>query len=356
MVNVLLGAFALFVSCNKGGSDVAEEGIFAEIQTSKGTIIVKLEYEKTPITVANFISLAEGTSTFVKDEYKGKPFYNGLKFHRVIADFMIQGGCPLGIGNGEPGYMFADEITDLKHNRAGTLSMANSGPATNGSQFFITHKNTDWLDGKHTVFGYVTNGQEVVDAIEQDDVIQKITIVRKGKKAKSFDAVKTFSEYFKKEAEAKREAQAKTEKVKSQKKELFASSKAKATKTKSGLEYVIIEKGGKIKPTQDQDVFVSYSGYFEDGSLFDTSDAETAKAYGTYNPQKGQANGYQPFPYKLSNRTGLIPGFLEGIEQLNFGDKAILYIPAHLGYGERGMGSVPANSNLIFEVQLLEKQ
>jgi len=354
-MNVLFSAFALFVSCNKVQSDLAEEGIFAEIQTSKGTITVKLEYEKTPITVANFISLAEGTNTFVKDEFKGKPFYNGLKFHRVIADFMIQGGCPLGNGMGEPGYKFADEITDLKHHRAGTLSMANSGPATNGSQFFITHKDTSWLDGKHTVFGYVTQGQDIVNAIAQDDVIQKITIIRKGRKAESFDAVKTFSEYFKKEADAKREAQAKTEKIKAEKRQLFDSSRTKATKTKSGLAYVIIEKGGRIKPTQDQDVFVNYSGYLEDGSLFDTSNAEISKAYGTHDPQREQAGGYQPFPYKLSNKTGLIPGFLEGLEQLNFGDKAILYIPAHLGYGERGMGTIPPNSNLVFEVQLQEK-
>jgi len=355
MVNVLFGAFALFVSCNKNQSNVAEEGIFAEIQTSKGTITVKLEYEKTPITVANFVTLAEGTNPFVKDELKGKPFYNRLKFHRVIADFMIQGGCPLGNGTGDPGYKFADEITDLKHDRPGTLSMANSGPATNGSQFFITHKATPWLDGKHTVFGYVTNGQDVIDDIAQDDVIQKITIVRKGKKAESFDAIKVFSEYFKKEAQAKKEAAEKTEKIKAEKKRFFDSSRNKTTKTKSGLEYVIIEKGGRIKPTQEQDVFVSYSGYLEDGSLFDTSNSETAKAYGTYDSQRGQANGYQPFPYKLSNKTGLIPGFLEGIEQLNFGDKAILYIPVHLGYGERGMGPIPPNSNLIFEVQLLEK-
>jgi len=356
-MNVLFSAFALFLSCNKVSSEVAEteEGIFAEIQTSKGIIVVKLEYEKTPVTVANFISLAEGTNTFVRDEFKGKPFYNGLKFHRVIADFMIQGGCPLGTGAGEPGYKFADEITDLKHHRAGTLSMANSGPASNGSQFFITHKDTPWLDGKHTVFGYVTQGQDVVNAIAQDDLIQKITIVRKGKKAKKFDAVKTFSEHFKKEADAKKEAEAKAEKVKAEKRKLFESSRVNAFKTKSGLEYVVIQKGGKIKPTQDQDVFVSYSGFFEDGSLFDTSDVETAKAYGTYEPQREQAGGYRPFPYKLSNKTGLIPGFLEGLEQLNFGDKALLYIPAHLGYGERGMGPIPANTNLVFEVQLLEK-
>src|SRR5690554_531311 len=351
MTNLLLGAIALLFSCADNQSS-QEEGIFADIQTNKGTITVELEYEKTPITVANFISLAEGNNPFVKQEIKGKRYYDGLKFHRVIADFMIQGGCPEGTGRGEPGYKFIDEITDMKHHRAGTLSMANSGPTTNGSQFFITHKDTPWLDGKHTVFGYVTQGQDIVNKIQQNDVIEKITIVRKGKKAEKFDAVKVFSDYFKKEAEAQKELKAKSAKQKAEKQAFLELNKSKAIKTKSGLSYIIIEKGSKIKPTQDQTVFVNYSGFLEDGTLFDSTDPEVAKAFGMFNPQRP----YQPFPYQLSNKTGLIPGFLEGLEQLNFGDKALLYIPAYLGYGERGQGPIPPNSNLIFEVQLLEKQ
>ena len=162
---------------SKPTSTQTDQGIFADIETSKGTISIQLEYQKTPVTVANFISLAEGTNTYVADEkLKGKPFYNGLKFHRVIPDFMIQGGDPAGNGSGGPGYAFKDEIVaDLKHNRPGILSMANSGPKTNGSQFFITHKETAWLDGKHTVFGNVIKGQDVVNAIKQDDIINKIT-------------------------------------------------------------------------------------------------------------------------------------------------------------------------------------
>ena len=351
MTNLLLGAVALLFSCTDNQSNQGD-GIYADIQTNKGTITVELAYEKTPITVANFIALAEGTNPFVKEQFKGKRYYDGLKFHRVIADFMIQGGCPNGTGAGEPGYKFIDEITDLKHHRAGTLSMANSGPTTNGSQFFITHKDTPWLDGKHTVFGYVTKGQEIVNEIKQNDVIEKITIIRKGKNAEKFDAVKVFSNYFKKEAEAKKELEAKSEKLKSEKLAFLELNKAKVTKTKSGLEYVIIEKGSKIKPTQEQTVFVNYSGFLEDGTLFDTSDTETAKAYGVFNPQRP----YQPFPYQLSNKTGLIPGFLEGLEQLNIGDVALLYIPSYLGYGERGQGPIPPNSNIIFQVQLLEKQ
>jgi peptidylprolyl isomerase len=140
------------------------------------------------MTVANFVGLAEGK---VKNTAKpeGTPYYDGIKFHRVIPDFMIQGGDPNGTGSGGPGYAFADEIhPDLKHTRPGTLSMANAGPATNGSQFFITHKATDWLDGKHAVFGYVTEGQDVVNAIAQGDVIEKVTIEAVGKDAKNFDA------------------------------------------------------------------------------------------------------------------------------------------------------------------------
>ncbi len=178
-------------------SKPVEEGIFANILTNKGTIVVQLEYKKTPVTVANFIALAEGKNTFVTNEkLKGKPFYDGLKFHRVIKDFMIQGGDPKGNGTGGPEYTFKDEFTDLKFDKGGILAMANSGPATNGSQFFITHKDTPWLDGKHTIFGHVTQGMAIVNAIAQDDLILKITITRKGTLAKAFDAPKVFSTYF----------------------------------------------------------------------------------------------------------------------------------------------------------------
>jgi peptidylprolyl isomerase len=165
------------------------DGLYAKIKTNKGLITLKLEYEKAPMTVANFVALAEGKmKNTAKPE--GTPYFDGLKFHRVIADFMIQGGDPTGTGAGGPGYAFADEIhPDLKHNRAGTLSMANAGPATNGSQFFITHKDTPWLDGRHAVFGYVVSGQDVVNAIAQNDVMETVRIERVGKAAKAWDAV-----------------------------------------------------------------------------------------------------------------------------------------------------------------------
>lgn len=341
-----------------------EDGIFAQIETTKGRITLKLEYQKTPITVANFISLAEGTNPFVNPKYKGKPFFTGLKFHRVIKDFMIQGGDPLGNGSGDPGYKFKDEFNpDLKHSSGGILSMANSGPGTNGSQFFITHKETPWLDGKHTIFGRVTSGMDVVNAIVQDDVIMEVKIIRNGGEAKKFDAAKTFSDYYSNkdndekkqiaiEAEKKRALDAQFAPVKAQKMAELAKVRAKSTKTESGLEYAI-QKGTGAKPTAT--VYVHYSGYFEDGSLFASSHEDVNKLYGKYDANFAAQNAYQPFPFDINNKGGLVPGFLEGLKLMSFGDKATFFIPAKIGYAERGNGNViPPNTNLIFEVELLE--
>ncbi len=368
---------------------VVLEGIFAEIYTNKGKIALQLEFQKTPITVANFITLAEGKNEFVTNDRKGKPYYDGLKFHRVIPNFMIQGGCPLGTGAGDPGYRFKDEFdASLKHNKPGIFSMANSGPATNGSQFFITHKDTPWLDNKHSIFGHVIEGQKVVDAIVQEDVIEKVIIIRKGKLAKNFNAEKVFSEYMKmkpeldkieaEEARIKAEAAAKLEAEKRQKeaeakaiadKEMkeklgpllaakvaeLAALKAKTTTTASGLQYSILQKGTGVKPAEGKDIYVHYAGYFEDGTLFDSSYEAINKMYGKFDQNRANQNGYQPFPFKYGSKGGLIPGFLEGINNMNFNDKAIFFIPAALGYGERGAGNViPPNSNIIFEVEILE--
>ena len=385
----LTATISLAQTKNAKPKPVVLEGIFAEIYTNKGKIALQLEFQKTPITVANFITLAEGKNDYVTNDRKGKRYYDGLKFHRVIANFMIQGGCPLGTGAGDPGYKFKDEFDpSLKHDKPGILSMANSGPATNGSQFFITHKDTPWLNNKHSIFGHVIEGQKVVDAIAHDDVIEKVVIVRKGKLAKNFNAEKVFSEYMKikpeldkKEAEENRikaEANAKLEAERKQKeaeakaiadKEMkeklgpllaakvaeLAALKAKTTTTASGLQYSILQKGTGVKPAEGKDIYVHYAGYLEDGTLFDSSYEAINKMYGKFDQNRANQNGYQPFPFKYGSKGGLIPGFLEGINNMNFNDKAIFFIPANLGYGERGAGNViPPNSNIIFEVEILE--
>lgn len=309
-----------------------QEGIFAEINTTKGKIVTILEYKKTPITVANFISLAEGKNPKVTEKYKGKPFYDGLKFHRVVADFMIQGGDPEGNGMGGPGYKFVDEIVaDLKHSSKGILSMANAGPATNGSQFFITHKATSHLDGRHTVFGHVVSGQEVVDKIVQDDVILSVKIVRIGKEAKNFNAVAVFNDYF-----AKKEA---AEKIEAEKlrvaKENALKEFANAGTTPSGLKYIVLQEGTGNKPLATSNVKVHYTGMFLDGKVFDSS------------VQRGQ-----PIDFGLNQ---VIKGWIEGVQLMPEGSKYKFYIPSHLAYGERGAGGViPPNADLIFEIELIK--
>ncbi len=356
---LLLLTVTLF-SCNDKYADLPD-GLYAEIVTSKGTIVAQLEYQKTPVTVANFVSLAEGKNAFVTEDFRNKPFYDGLKFHRVLANFMIQGGDPLGNGSGDAGYKFKDEITDLKHDSPGILSMANSGPATNSSQFFITHVPTPWLDGKHTVFGHVVmNGMETVNKVIQDDALISITIIRKGKEAKEFDAAKVFSNYFSnRENEAKQLEKEYTEKYKtaiSEKVALFEKNKAEAIKTPSGLQYVIIDKGTGKKPENGTQIFIDYAGFFENGMLFDSSIEQVSIDFGKFDASRKAQNGYQPIPFQAGNKQGMIPGFIEGIEKLSFGDRALLFIPANLAYGEAGAGNViPPNTPLIFDIKIMKK-
>jgi peptidyl-prolyl cis-trans isomerase A (cyclophilin A) len=171
-----------------------EKGLYAEIETNRGKILLQLEFEKAPLTVSNFVGLAEGK---IKNTTKkeGVPFYDSLKFHRVIANFMIQGGDPAGNGSGGPGYKFKDEIVpEFKFTGPGILAMANAGPNTNGSQFFITHVTTSWLDGHYSIFGHVITGQDIVNATQIGDTIIHVKIIRKGKKARKFKADKVFTE------------------------------------------------------------------------------------------------------------------------------------------------------------------
>jgi peptidyl-prolyl cis-trans isomerase A (cyclophilin A) len=303
------------------------DGLYAKFETNKGNIYTTLESNKTPLTVANFVALAEGTMpTKVR---QGVPFFDGLKFHRVIADFMIQGGCPFGTGTGDPGYKFDDEFdASLKHSGPGILSMANSGPATNGSQFFITHKATPWLDGKHTVFGHVVEGQDIVNAIAQGDSMNVI-ILRKGDTAKNYDALKIYNDYqavaAKKRAEAEAAAMAAAEKIKAE----------YTNVTPSGLRYIIQTPGTGVQPVATSNVKVHYTGTFLNGQIFDSS------------VQRGQ-----PIDFPLNQ---VIPGWTEGVQLMKEGAKYKFYIPYQLAYGERGYpGAIPPKSDLIFEVELIK--
>lgn len=353
---LLLSIATFFISCSKS-HDNLKEGLYAEIETAKGNMIVKLEFEKVPNTVANFVTLAEGKNPFVSNEFKGKPFYDGLKFHRVIPDFMVQCGDPMGDGTGGPGYKFKDEFhPDLTHSKAGILSMANAGPSTNGSQFFITHKETPWLDNMHTVFGEVVEGLEVINTIEANDVIEKITIIRIGNAAKKFDAVKIFKNYYSSVAKEIKEAEEKAQQITENKIKEITTLKATGTKTKSGLIYQIIKKGTEKKPANGTQVLIHYAGYLENGQLFDTSYEDVAKLHGKFDQNRANQNGYAGFPVTIGNLP-FIPGFNEGINLMNYGDKLMLYIPSNLGYGEQGAGdAIPPNTNIIFEVELLENK
>ena len=334
MKNIFLSlALLVGISCtstNNNNYNNMEDGIYANIKTNKGEITLKLEFEKTPLTTANFIALAEGKMKNKRKEL-GTPYYDGIKFHRVIADFMIQGGCPDGNGMGDPGYKFADEFhQDLKHDKGGILSMANSGPGTNGSQFFITHKETPWLDGKHSVFGNVTEGMDVVNSIAQDDVMESVTISRIGSKAKSFDAVKVFSS---EQIRLEKEAEKKAKETAAANKKLMEG----ATITESGLAYIMVKEGSGIQAENGKTVSVHYTGKLTDGTKFDSS-----------------LDRNQPIEFVLGQGR-VIKGWDEGISYLKVGGKATFIIPSDLAYGERGAGGViPPNATLIFDVELVD--
>jgi len=307
-----------------------QDGLYAKFNTSKGSILVNLEFEKTPGTVGNFVALAEGNlENSAKPQ--GTPYYDGLKFHRVIPDFMIQGGCPQGTGTGNPGYKFDDEIhPDLKHDGPGVLSMANAGPGTNGSQFFITHIATDWLDGKHTVFGKVVEGQDIVDTVAQGDVIESLEIVKVGGAAESFNAIEAFRTF-----EGSREKRVAAERE-AKKAELDKIS-AGFEETASGLRYQVIQKGEGKKAEKGNTVSVHYKGQLADGTVFDSSYKRNA-----------------PLDFQVGVGQ-VIAGWDEGICLLNVGDKARLVIPSDLGYGSAGAGGViPPDATLVFDVELMD--
>ena len=363
----LLSAMFVFFSCNsqkKAYKDLGD-GLFADIETTKGHIVVKLNYKEVPTTVANFVTLAEGKNNFVKVEYKGKPFYNGTIFHRVIDGFMIQGGDPTGTGMGDPGYRFEDEfVPSLRHNKKGILSMANSGPNTNGSQFFITQVPTPHLDGRHTVFGETVKGEEVIDAIakaprndqnrpNEDIKIKNITIVANGKDAEKFDAVKVFDNYFKSVAEREKEKEERVKRASAKFLEEIKVQEPQAKVLPSGVKIFTINNGEGKQPKQTEFAMVNYAGYLRNGALFDSNIKEVEESYGKYQAMREQQNGYQPIPFPYTPSAQLIPGFKEALLTMKVGDKIRVFIPATLGYGEAGAGDViPPNSDLIFDIEI----
>ena len=367
-------------ACQQQYPDLGD-GIFAEFVTSKDTIIVQLFYDKVPLTVANFVGLAEGTHPMLADTLKGKPYYNGTVFHRVIDKFMIQGGDPTATGSGSPGFKFGDEFDDsLKHDKPGILSMANSGPATNGSQFFITEKPTPHLDKRHAVFGEVVKGFAVVDTISnvkvaqgsnkplEDVKILELNIIRQGLSAKRFDAADTWNtelplleeKRLQKLKEAKQKAE-EAKKIAEEKMEIAAQEmvpvlniyKSKATALKSGLLVYNISKGDGPKPAKGSTVKLNYQGYFTDGKLFGTNIKTIDEKCGSYDLRKEQQGAYNPLAMPLDPQAQMIPGFKEGVFNMSIGDKTFLYLPSYLGYGEQGRGPIKPNTDLIFIIEML---
>ncbi len=353
---LLIAIIASFNACKKDKTADLEEGIYADIQTNKGTILVDLTFKETPVTVANFVSLAEGTNTYVKDSaLLGKPFYDGIKFHRVIKKFMIQGGDPNSLdtipgndGRGGPGYNFQDEFPKDStgkllrvFDKKGILAMANAGPSTNGSQFFITHVPTPHLNGRHTIFGFVLEGQSVVDTIAQNDTIKKVTILRKGKEAKAFDASAVFGKALEDFKKAQIAAAEKAKEITVKEAAAFVKEMTKKgykiKKYDNGLIIATVKRGkGKIPKNGDL-VSVHYAGRLTTGVEFDSS----------YKKNK---------PIQFNCGTGrVIPGWDFAVTKLRVGTKAVLFIPSNLGWGARGAGRViPPNANVIFDVELMK--
>ena len=375
---MLLFALCTATACKDKYPDLGD-GLYAEIITNQGTMVLKLEYKLAPITVANFVPLAEGTNTLVDSTYRGKKYYNGLTFHRIMDEFMIQGGDPLGMGTGGPGYKFNDEISpELKHDILGILSMANSGPNTNGSQFFITEVPYPSLDGGYSVFGNLVIGEDVLHTLAGVEVskptnkpvnpviMEEVNIIRKGNDAKGFDAPNVFKNHFAEAEKAEKERLARIEEENRIREEKIATAAAdmlpaletyegKSKTLTSGLKMFSLNKGTGEKPNQGDQVMLNYEGYFTDGRLFDSNVQAVEEKYGMYNEQKAQNQMYAPMPMKNSPDAQMIPGFKEAVSQMRVGDKTFVYIPSHLAWGERGRAPlIKPNTDVIFIIELVD--
>ena len=360
----------LLVACKSAKYPNLKDGLYADIQTNHGDMLAELYYKATPGTVANFVSLAEGTNTYVADSLKGKHYYDGTKSHRVIKNFMLQAGDRTATGMGDPGYKFADEFVDtLTFTKKGQLAMANSGPATNGSQFFITEKATKWLNFRHAIFGQVIQGEDVISKItdeqtsEKDSrpknpvIIKKVEIIRVGKDAQKWDAPKVFDAFMK-------EQNAKAQKLESQKEKnlaLMAEQEAKAVAQPSGIKILKLKEGNGVKPQIGSDVLVNYAGFLRaTGDLFDTNIAEIAKENDAYDAARAAdpQYGYIPYAWKYSPEVGLIAGFKEALLSMKVGDRIRVFIPSALAYGKQGFGNgvIPPDADLMFEIEIVDAQ
>ena len=322
--------------------------------------------------------MAEGTNTYVADSLKGKRYYDGTKSHRVIKNFMLQAGDRTATGEGSPGYQFADEFVDsLKFTKKGQLAMANSGPATNGSQFFITEVATDWLTFRHTIFGQVVKGEEVISKITDEQtskedsrpknpvIIKKIEIIRVGKDAQKWDAPKTFDAFMKEQdalAKKREEEAQEATKIRMEQAQrnlsLISEQEKQAKALPSGIKILSLNEGKGVKPQDGQKVLVNYAGYIRDtGMLFDSNIKEVAQENGVFDPQRAQdpQYGYMPYPWEYSQKVSLIAGFKEALLSMKVGDKLRVFIPAALAYGEQGIqGLIPPNSDLVFQIEIVD--
>ena len=360
----------LLMACKSTKYPNLKEGLYADIQTNHGDMLAELYYKATPGTVANFFSLAEGTNTYVADSLKGKRYYDGTKSHRVIKDFMLQAGDRTATGEGDPGYKFADEFVDtLRYTRKGQLGMANSGPATNGSQFFITEVATDWLNFRHTIFGQVIQGEDVISKITDEQtskkdsrpknpvIIKKIEIIRVGKDAQKWDEPKVFDAFMK-------EQNAKAQKLESQKEKnlaLMAEQEAKAVAQPSGIKILKLKEGNGRKPQIGANILVNYAGFLRaTGDLFDTNIAEIAKENDAYDAARAAdpQYGYIPYAWKYSPEEGLIAGFKEALLSMKVGDRVRVFIPSALAYGKEGFGNgvIPPDADLVFEIEIVDAE
>ena len=354
---LIICAVILYSTNNNINAQKLSKGIYAEINTERGDILLELYPEKAPLTVANFVGLAEGNLTVFDTIEHKEPFFDSITFHRVVNDFVVQAGDPTGKGNGGPGYRFFDEtFNGLKHDSSGVLSMANAGANTNGSQFFITHVPTPHLNGKHTVFGTVIDGLDVVNKIKQGDEIYHIKIIKKGLKYRWFyNPTKIFKKQYnhleeenrkREEAISKLEAKNDVRLVEAKNRskeeyqpyflELVQEEFPDAKQTETGLVYYIEEEGDGEKPSKGDEVTLHYEANFVFGEKFDSS--------------RDRGN---PLNFKFQE-TNLIPGFNEGVGLSSKGTKVKLFIPYFLAYGEKGrMPNIRPYSDLVFDIEIL---